>query len=87
VATVLQATSDTRLSYSQTSGRVSPPKHAGADALTLLVPSLTREDLATATQAIPTRTPQQKPDDYTSMYTAVKAALAARREALPQEPK
>ena len=87
VATVLQATSDTRLSYSQTSGRVSPPKHAGADALALLVPSLTREELATATQAIPARSPQQKPDDYASMYTAVKAALAARREALPQEPK
>ena len=86
VATVLQATSDTRLSYSQTSGRVSPPKHAGADALALLVPSLTREELATATQAIPARSPQQKPDDYASMYTAVKAALAARREALPQEP-
>jgi hypothetical protein len=87
VATVLQATSDTRLSYSQTSGRVSPPKHAGADALALLVPSLTREELATATQAIPARSPQQKPDDYASMYTAVKAALAARREALPQVPK
>ncbi len=86
VGTLPQATSDTRLSYSQTSGRVSPPKHAGADALALLVPSLTREELATATQAIPARSPQQKPDDYASMYTAVKAALAARREALPQEP-
>ena len=29
VATVLQATSDTRLSYSQTTGQVSPPKRAG----------------------------------------------------------
>lgn len=84
VDAVLAAAADRRWAYSVTSGVLSPPKHAGAEALVILAPSLTREELETAEHAIPVLAPGEKQEWYDSMYAAAKESLAVRRLGLRQ---
>jgi hypothetical protein len=71
--------------YSRTSGRPSPTRHAGADALELVAPVLTREQLDAATKAIPIESRIWNPQSLEEAYGAARKALADRRTALAKE--
>ena len=79
VGAVLAAVADRRWAYMRTSGVLSPPKHAGADALAILASFLTLEEVERAEKAIPPQATGEKKEDYDSMYAAAKEALAARK--------
>jgi hypothetical protein len=78
VRALLLATTDSRWIYSPTSGVSSPPKHHGADALTIVAPNLTGDELVLAQKAIPAP-PEENRASYDSMYGEAIAALAARK--------
>ncbi len=75
------AAADGRWIYSRTSGVPTPPKHHGADALTIIAPNLTRDELVLALEAIPAP-PEGNRAPYDSMYQETLQALAARQREL-----
>jgi hypothetical protein len=75
------AATDGRWIYSRTSGVPTPPKHHGADALTIIAPNLTRDELVLALEAIPAP-PEGNRAPYDSMYQETLQALAARQREL-----
>lgn len=85
VSVVIAAAADEHLTYSQTSGIYTPPKHRGAEALTILAPLLTGDELAQAEKAIPPL-PEGKNEAHDSMYLETLQALAARKQALELKP-
>lgn len=78
VRALLLATTDSRWIYSPTSGVSSPPKHHGADALTIIASNMTGDELVLAQKAIPAP-PEENRASYDSMYGEAIAALAARK--------
>lgn len=85
VQSILAAAANSDLLYSRTSGRYTPPKHAGAEALAVLASLLTREELEQAEAAIPPPAAVTDSEEYESMYGAAKEALAARRARLDKK--
>jgi hypothetical protein len=85
VQKMLAAVADGRLSYSRTSGIATPPKHIGADALTILAPGLTGDELVLAQKAIPPQ-PEGSREAYDSMYKEAIASLATRKQLLESKP-
>ena len=85
VQSILAAAANSDLLYSRTSGRYTPPKHAGAEALAVLASLLTREELEQAEAAIPPPAAVTDSEEYESMYGAAKEALAVRRARLDKK--
>jgi beta-lactamase regulating signal transducer with metallopeptidase domain len=83
VRAVVLAATDRRWIYSRTSGISTPPRHHGADALTILAPGLTSEELLLAQEAIPPL-PEGEGNRaaYDAMYLEVLQALAGRKKEL-----
>jgi len=84
VSAVIAAVADGNLMYSRTSGVLTPPKHRGADALAILAPTLTAEEVARAEKAIPPQQAGQEKEAYDSMYEEARKALAIRKVLLEQ---
>jgi beta-lactamase regulating signal transducer with metallopeptidase domain len=81
VRALLLAATDSRWIYSPTSGLSSPPRHHGADALTIVAPNLTGDELVLAQKAIPAP-PEGNRASYDSMYGEALQALASRQREL-----
>lgn len=85
VRAVLIATAHPGYIYSRTSGVRSPTRHAGADALELVAPLLTAEQLDAASKAIPIVSRIWDAQSIEEAYGAARKALAARRAALEKK--
>lgn len=85
VNVVIAATADAQLIYSRTSGIYTPPKHYGADALAILAPLLTAEELERAERAIPLQAAGEPKEEYDSQYAAAQQALIARKLEVEQQ--
>jgi hypothetical protein len=79
VGAIVSAVGDRRWAYMPTSGVLSPPKHAGAEALAILTSFLTLQEVERAEEAIPAQAGEEKKEDYDSMYAAAQNALASRK--------
>lgn len=82
VRATITAAAEPRFVYSRTSGERSPTRHAGADALAVVAPLLTRPQLDEAERAIPAPGGQWPAASRESAYGGALKALKERREAL-----